>query len=223
MNRKITNLVADEDTITIDLEDNSSMEFTNSIENLKNIDDLLKEQAKDRIADINNDLRESMPYNGKDAAVTLIRYATGIGAGYLGAGCGLSYITSSDPSLTKSLIVSTGVCAITFAVTYSMEKMKMAKWKYRQKSLQDEKEKLEFLADYGNQLREYPKYKNALKGLNKEQKDYVENATLPFTVLDTYKFSIEDLEGIVGKMDMERKVLTRKLRKQIDKVKEKMD
>ena len=213
MERKIKSFYTDESKIYINMEDNSLMQFDNTIENLKNVDDLLKVQTEDRIEEINDKLRESMPYNGKDAAITITRLVTEVGVSYLGFGSLLSYTIRGDASLAKSLLIGAGSCAVPFVVTLTMEKTKKAKWKKNKVRLEDEREKLEFINDNLCDLRQYPKYVNSLSGLTQKQVEHIENCELPFTVLDTDKFKIEDLERIVDNIRIENKIIANTLKK----------
>ena len=219
MERKIKSFYTDENKIYINLEDNSLMEFDNTIPNLKNVDDLLKVQAEDRIAEIDRELYHSEPVTGGEAAICLIGYAGVVASVFCGIyGVAAMAFGNQDNLGTILLSASLGSAAVAI-ISKTIISSKEKRYYKNKQDLREEKEKLEFLNENVRVLRKYPKYSNSLSGLTKEQVEYIENSELPFTVLDIDKFSIEDLERIQDNISIESKFVPKEKRQ---KVKNKM-
>ena len=181
---------------------------------------MLKNQANDRIEEIDRELLETLPVTGVDAAVCLTGFL-GIGGSVFCSiyGLGAMFALNNQDNIGTILFSVAGGCAgvavISKLILYAKEKRHFKK----KQKLRDEKEKLEFINDNGKVLRSFPKYSNSLAGLNSDQSNHIKFCGLPFTVLDVNKFKIEDLERIVDNIRIEKEISADTLNKQEQKVK----
>ncbi len=224
MERKIKSFYTDlteAHKLHVEMEDNSTMTFDRTEESIRNLDSLLKEQAKERIEEIDVELDKTLDVTGVDAATCLVGYGGIVSAVICGIyGTAAMVHGNADNMGTILLSVaggSAGLAVISKCILSSKEKRHFKK----KQELREEKEKLEFINDNTRILRSFPKYKNALAGLSNDQSNHIKFCPLPFTIVDVDKFKIEDLERIVDNIRLENKLAAEALRKQEQKVKQK--
>ena len=216
MDRKIINVYDRDEKIYVDLEDGSVLSFPNTEDNLKNIDLLLDEQLKDKINELDRELNKEEEVTGLDAGLSLLGFASGFTTVCSSVlTCGMLLVDSNN-----ELTIPFGSIACVSLITYGTIKtyfnFKDKSEKKKNNSIKKELEKLEYLSDNSSVLKSYDNYTNSLSGIEYSKRELIDNSCLPFTIVDSNSFDIDDYEKIVDNINYEKSIVKNKKKKMED-------
>ncbi len=206
MDRKIISLDVNDEKIRLGLEDKTVLTFSNTDENLENVDAMLRLQAEKRMSEIASELRKTKTYTNADAYFCVAGSISGFVTLYsvLFAAMHL-FVEPDNPILPSSLKFAGGSTLTTAAIASLIIVRKHQQKKKRQKLIM-EREKLVFLEENRKSFKNYSDYSNALNGLSKKKQKQIEESALPFTILDIDQFQKEDYEKIVDNIRYEKAI-----------------